>query len=159
MKGLLTADDNPGPCLWTQTSGCTLAQVWHSQPDKTLEMPERFMQTFQQIKPDFRPCVGCLKTSRGEPPVTFCPVLHNPLPSTFLDDGAANLYLFQSMSRVYGPLLFKIQQLSVYCQDLHASTALVSWFLSARSFSQGSKIQGILVVAALVLSLVASILC
>lgn len=117
------------------------------------------MQTFQQIVPDFKACVGCLNTSRGELPATFCPVLHNPPTSTFLDEGAANLYFFQSVSRLYGPSLFKIQQVSVYCQDLHASTAFVSRFLSASSFSQGSKIEGILVVAALVLSSVASILC
>lgn len=117
------------------------------------------MQTFQQIVLDFKARVGCLNTSRGELPATFCPVLHNPPTSLFLDEGAANLYFFQRVSRLYGPSLFKIQQVSVYCQDLRASTALVSRFLSASSFSQGSKIEGILVVAALVLSLVASILC
>jgi len=124
-----------------------------------MEKPERFMQTFQQIMPVFTACVGCPNASRRELPAMFCPALHNPPPSTFLDEGGANLYFSQSMSGVYGPVLFKIQQVSLYCQDLCASTALVSWFLSARSFSQGSKLQDILAAVALQLSLVASILC
>lgn len=35
-------------------------------------MLEKFMQTLQQIMPDLTACVGCLNTSRGELPLTFC---------------------------------------------------------------------------------------